>query len=111
MLCDVYGVEVVLCFDMFLCGRGKFWVEQQLFIGCILFNWVWVLYGYFFWLMVSNILELLLDIFKIIWFCDLVECVVFNYFYLLECLWDIIDEEGRGVDILVKMECSFREYV
>lgn len=110
MLRDVYGKDAVLRFDTPLRGGGKFRVEQQPFTGRVLPNRVRVLHGHFSWRHVSNILELPPDIPKITWLRDPVERVVSNYFYLSKRLREILDEEGRGVNILSKMERSLTEY-
>lgn len=110
MLRDVYGAEAVLRFDTPLRGGGKFLVEQQPFTGRTLPNRVRVLHGHFSWQHLNNILELPPDIPKITWLRDPVERVVSNYFYLSKRLREILDEEGRGVDILNKMERSLTEY-
>jgi|UPI0005920FF0 hypothetical protein len=110
MLRDVYGAEAVLRFDTPLRGGGKFLVEQQPFTGRTLPNRVRVLHGHFSWQHLNNILELPPDIPKITWLRDPVERVVSNYFYLAKRLREILDEEGRGVNILTKMERSLTEY-
>ncbi|MCI4648304.1 sulfotransferase family 2 domain-containing protein [Phaeodactylibacter sp.] len=110
MLRDVYGAEAVLRFDTPLRGGGKFRVEQQPFTGRTLPNRVRVLHGHFSWQHVNNILELPPDIPKITWLRDPVERVVSNYFYLAKRLREILDEEGRGINILTKMERSLTEY-
>lgn len=110
MLRDVYGASAVLRFDTPLRGGGKFRVEQQPFTGRALPNRVKVLHGHFAWPFLKNILELPTDIPKITWLRDPVERVVSNYFYLSKRLREILDEEGRGVNILSKMERSLTEY-
>ncbi len=110
MLRDVYGPDAVLRFDTPLRGGGKFRVEQQPFTGRALPNRVRVLHGHFSWQHVNNILELPRGIPKITWLRDPVERVVSNYFYLAKRLREILDEEGRGVNILTKMERSLTEY-
>lgn len=110
MLRDIYGPETVLRFDTPLRGGGKFRVEQQPFTGRALPNRVRVLHGHFSWPFVSDILELPPGIPKITWLRDPVDRVVSNYFYLAKRLREILDEEGRGVNILTKMERSLTEY-
>lgn len=110
MLRDVYGAEAVLRFDTPLRGGGKFRVEQQPFTGRTLPNRVRVLHGHFSWQHANSILELPPDIPKITWLRDPVERVVSNYFYLAKRLREILDEEGRGINILTKMERSLTEY-
>ncbi|MBV6654022.1 MAG: sulfotransferase family 2 domain-containing protein [Mameliella sp.] len=110
MLRDEYGAEAVLRFDTPLRGGGKFRVEQQPFTGRRLPNRVRVLHGHFSWQHVNEILDLPADIPKITWLRDPVERVVSNYFYLAKRLREILDEEGKGVNILSKMERSLSEY-
>ncbi len=69
-----------------------------------------VIHGHFNYTDLSDLFELSDDVKLITWLRDPVERVVSKYFYLQKRLREELDEEGKGLNILAKMQKSLIEY-
>lgn len=109
ILKNTFGEEQVIRLDIPL-RTGRVRINEQRHTEAHLPKGIRVIHGHF---RPADLLEKFPETKKlpfITWLRDPVERVISNYFYLEKRLHTLLNEEGRGVNILSKMQRSLLEY-
>jgi hypothetical protein len=109
VLKDVYGNEAVIRLDIDL-QYQQLKINEQEFRGRKLSKKVRVAHGHFSPALIKEHLDLQEDIPFITWLRHPVERVLSNFYYLEKRLKEELDEEGKGLNILSKMQRNLMEY-
>ena len=104
-----YGKHKVARLDIPL-GGSKIEVNKRLWRDAPEVPSYSVLHGHFSPKLLKERLNIDHDIPMITWLRDPVERVISNYYYLSQRLHEELDEKGKGLNILKKMEKSLLEY-
>lgn len=104
---EVYGEKHVKRFDI---GVNKFQLEQVPFDLLELPKEIQVLHGHMQYNLLIEKINIAKEIPIITWLRDPVERVISNYKYLSKRLAEELDEEGKGLNILSKMQRTLMEY-
>ena len=70
-----------------------------------------VIHGHIFWSDWQNRFEAPECVQKVVWLRDPVERVASQYYYLVEVLKTQLDEEGKGLNLLLKLLKTFPEFI
>lgn len=109
ILKTVYGEEGVVRLDIDL-QKHVLKVNEQVFEQKKLSRKTRVVHGHFAYPLLKERFELKEHVPVITWLRNPVDRVVSNFFYLEKRLKEELDEEGKGLNILRKMQRSLMEY-
>jgi len=109
ILKDAYGAENVVRLDI-LKGASKVLIDNIEFKSRKLSSRIKVVHGHFNYIDLSEKFDLKDETPIITWLRNPIERVVSNYYYLSKRLKEELDEEGKGLNILAKMQKSLIEY-
>lgn len=109
ILKKVYGEEEVIRLDIPLLNP-RVRINEELYTEGTLPRGVRVIHGHFSPAEVMRKFPETTDLPFITWLRDPVERVISNYFYLEKRLREVLNEEGRGLNMLSKMQRSLIEY-
>lgn len=109
MLKQHYGEENAVRFDIHS-ASNRIEIENQEFRKRKLPKNIKVIHGHFNYQSVIETVDLDENVKFITWLRDPVERVLSNYFYLSKRLKEELDEEGKGLNILAKMQKTLLEY-
>ncbi len=104
---EVYGEQAVKRLDI---GPKKFHLEQELFQAKKLAKEIEVVHGHMYYNLLYDKFKISPEVPIITWLRDPVERVISNYKYLSKRLAEELDEEGKGLNILAKMQRTLMEY-
>lgn len=104
---QVYGENQVKRLDIAI---DKFTLEQQPFQSDKLDKGIEVIHGHIFYELLIEKINISKDVPIITWLRDPVARVISNYKYLSKRLAEELDEEGKGLNILAKMQRTLVEY-
>lgn len=109
ILKDVYGETAVIRLDIDLIYK-KLKINELPFEGFELDKKIKVIHGHFSPALLNERFKINEQVPLITWLRDPVERVISNYYYLEKRLKEELDEEGKGLNILSKMQRSLMEY-
>jgi hypothetical protein len=109
ILKEVYGDTGVVRLDIDL-AEQTIRIDEQLYSQAELPAGTRVVHGHFSYPLFREKLHAPTDIPIITWLRDPVDRVISNYFYLEKRLREELDEQGKGLNILSKMQRSLLEY-
>lgn len=104
---EVYGESHVQRLDV---SQNKFHLEQKLLVENNLPKTLRVVHGHMYYQLLFERFNIPKEVPIITWLRDPVERVISNYKYLSKRLAEELDEEGKGLNILAKMQRSLMEY-
>jgi hypothetical protein len=108
-LCGVYGQDAVVRLDIGLI-RQETMIREQVYDAPELPPGIAVLHGHFSYPRLTERFPIDPALPVITWLRDPVERVISNYFYLAKRLAEELNEEGRGLNILNRMQRTLLEY-
>lgn len=106
----VYGREGVVRLDIGLI-RQETRIWEELYSDATLPSQTRVVHGHFSYPLLTGRFPVDPDLPVITWLRDPVQRVISNYYYLVKRLREELEEEKRGLNILVKLQRSLEEYV
>lgn len=109
LLKEVYGNKKVIRLDVPL-GNKRVMVNETAWTDSRLPKEIEVVHGHFNAATLREQYEFPEDVKMITWLRNPVDRVISNYFYLEKRLKEELDEKGKGLNILSKMQCSLLEY-
>jgi len=109
ILKEAYGDDHVVRFDIHR-DPLRIRVEEKLLSRNKISREIRVIHGHFKYLDLLEHVDIKPDIPVITWLRNPVDRVISNYYYLSKRLKEELDEEGKGLNILAKMQKSLMEY-
>lgn len=109
ILKDTYGEDSVVRFDLVHKGKAIF-VENKELSSKKLPSHIKIIHGHFYYSDLVEKLKIKKDIPVIVWLRNPVERVISNYNYFSKRLSEELDEKGKGLDILARMQKSLSEF-
>jgi len=109
ILKEYYGEENAVRFDISNTSK-RIGIENEEFTKGRLPKNIKAIHGHFYYSSLIELVDLSEDVKIITWMRDPVERVISNYYYLSKRLREELDEEGKGLNILAKMQKSLLEY-
>ncbi|MFT4664004.1 MAG: hypothetical protein ACI8YQ_003541 [Polaribacter sp.] len=104
---EVYGEQQVKRLDV---DPNKLHLEQELFQSNKLAKEIEVVHGHMYYNLLYDKFKIAPEVPIVTWLRDPVERVISNYKYLSKRLAEELDEEGKGLNILSKMQRTLMEY-